>query len=141
MLAIRMLLSVTPVTRKFNFQSVGVGNKSPIGGFVSHLLTAVLGISRLSHVSCYPPRAALRSEDRDCTCLEVLPYETNVPAGCCILQFSPDEQAGICSLMEMRPAEEWRSAGADLLVSCLLLSARSPPEEGKVYSHTRAQIV
>ena len=60
MLAIRMLLSVTPVTRKFDFQSVGVGNKPPIGGFVSNLLTAVLGISRLSHVSCYPPRAALK---------------------------------------------------------------------------------
>ena len=95
MLAIRRLLSVISVAKNCDFQIVGVGNKSPIGGFVSHLLTAVLGISRLSHVSCYPPRAALRSEDRDCTCLEVLPYETNVPAGCCILQFSPGEQAGI----------------------------------------------
>ena len=32
------------------------------------------------------------------------------------MQFSPGDQARICSLMEMRPAEEWRSAGVDLLV-------------------------
>ena len=100
MLAIRMLLSVISVAKKFDFQSVGVGNKSPIGGFVAHSLAAVLGTSGLSHVSCYSPSVvatldAQRSEDRHCTCLEVLPYETNVPAGCCILQFSPGEQAGI----------------------------------------------
>ena len=56
--------------------------------------------------------------------------EIIIPRGCCILQFSPGEQAGIRSLIDTRAAEEWRSAGgADLLVSRLLLSA-SRPEEG-----------
>ena len=33
------------------------------------------------------------------------------------MRFSPGEQAGICSLTKMRPAEEWKSADADLLVA------------------------
>ena len=141
-LAIRMLLSVLSATRNIYFQSVGIGNMSPIGGFVAHLLTAVLGTSGLSYVSCYSPSVvatldAQRSEDRHCTCLEVLPYETYVPAGCSILQFSSGQQAGICSLMEVRPAEEWKSAAVDLLVSCLLLSA-SPSEEGTINTRTYA---
>ena len=69
MLAIRRLLSVISVAKNFDFQIVGVGNKSPIGGFVAHLLTAVLGTSDLLHVSCYSPSVvaaldAQRSEDR-----------------------------------------------------------------------------
>ena len=69
MLAIRMLLSVISVAKNFDFQSVGVGNMSPIGGFVAHSLTAVLGTSDLLHVSCYSPSVvatldAQRSEDR-----------------------------------------------------------------------------
>ena len=65
MLAIQMLLSVISVAKKFDFQSVGVGNKSPIGGFLSHLLIAVLRISGLSHVSCYSPSVVATLDAQD----------------------------------------------------------------------------
>ena len=65
MLAIRMLLSVLSATRNIYFQSVGIGNMSPIGGFVAHLLTAVLGTSGLSYVSCYSPSVVATLDAQD----------------------------------------------------------------------------
>ena len=49
---------------------------------------------------------------------------STLPRGYCIVHLSPGEQVGMLSLVEMRPAEEWRSAGADQLVSCLQLLRR-----------------
>ena len=76
----------------------------------------------------YPPRRAVDVSNIEDLKIAIIitahwkffRMEIMFPWGCCILKFSRGYQARICSLMEMLPAEEWRSAGANLLVRELL---------------------
>ena len=103
--------------------------------FVAHWCAAVLGTSRLLPVTCAVATVERSIKDVKIAIAphywKLFRFKRMFPWDCCNLRLSPVEQAGICSLMKMQPAEEWRSAGADLLVNtasgCLLLSA-SPPE-------------
>ena len=66
-----------------------------------------------------------RSEDRHCICLEVLPYDNkNIPARLLHFSIVPWRTGWDIVLDGDATAEEWRSAGADQLVSCLQLLRR-----------------
>ena len=108
---------------------------------VAHWCEAVLGTSRLLPVTCYLLPATVATVQRSTKDLKIaiaprywkfFRVKRMHHRGCCNLRLSPVEQAGTGSLMKMRPAEEWRSAGADLLVNtapgCSLSAA--PPKEG-----------
>ena len=102
---------------------------------MAHWCAAVLETSRLLPVTCAVATVERSIKDVKIAVAphywKLFRFKRMFPWDCCNLRLSPVEQAGICSLMKMQPAEEWRSAGADLLVNtasgCLLLSA-SPPE-------------
>ena len=101
----------------------------------------MLGTSRLLPVTCYLLPATVATVQRSTKDLKIaiaprywkfFRVKRMYHRGCCNLRLSPVEQAGTGSLMKMRPAEEWRSAGADLLVNTApgySLSA-TPPKEG-----------
>lgn len=95
----------------------------------SHLLT------------CFPARAkSTRSEVKFIAPVQVIPHHIFnflLQPACCI--FSPGQLGRTYSLTKMRPADEWRSTGVDLLVSpasgCLLTSSFSFSSR-RCYSYT-----
>ena len=100
---------------------------------MAHWCEAVLGTIRLLPVTCYLLPAIVATVQRSTKDLKIaiaprywkfFRVKRMYHRGCCNLRLSPVEQAGTGSLMKMRPAEEWRSSGADQLVSCLQLLRR-----------------